>query len=124
MATYSLHRKFTCPVELALEVLNGKWKTVILAHLKQGSLRYGELRFLIPSLSDKVLSERLRDLEDLGLIVRHKGGGRGSPSRYALTRRGRTLSPVLQGLYDWGESIAGEVGATIETAEQRRSTGS
>jgi len=121
MATYSLHRKFSCPVELALEVLNGKWKTVILAHLKQGSLRYAELRLLIPSLSDKMLTERLRDLEEFGLILRHKHGGRGAPSRYELTRRGRSLGPVLQGLYDWGESIADEVGATIELAEPRRS---
>src|SRR5215510_6232672 len=107
MATYSLRRKFSCPVELALEVLGGKWKTVILAHLKERSLRYAELRLLIPSLSDKMLTERLKDLEELGLVVRHKRGGRGSPSRYELTRRGRTLSPVLQGLYDWGEHIAG-----------------
>jgi DNA-binding HxlR family transcriptional regulator len=114
MATYSLRRSFSCPVELALEILGGKWKTVILAHLKERSLRYAELRALIPALTDKVLTERLRDLEALDLVVRHKHGGRGAPSRYELTRRGRTLGPVLQGLYDWGEHIADEVGATIE----------
>src|SRR5262245_16216452 len=116
MATYTLRRQFSCPVELALEVLSGKWKTVILAHLKERSLRYAELRLLIPSLSDKVLTERLRDLEELGLVVRHKQGGRGAPSLYELTGRGKSLGPVLQGLYDWGARIAPEVGATVEPA--------
>src|SRR5215510_16615766 len=102
---HSLRRRFSCPVELALEILNGKWKTVILAHLKQGSLHYSELRALIPILSDKLLTERLRDLEELGLVVRHKSGGRGAPSRYELTARGRSLGPVLQALYDWGDRI-------------------
>ena len=123
MATYTLRRQFSCPVDLALEVLSGKWKTVILAHLKERSLRYAELRLLIPSLSDKVLTERLRDLEELGLVVRYKQGGRGAPSLYELSRRGRTLSPVLQGLYDWGERIADEVGAKIDTGKQHRSAG-
>ena len=111
---YSLRRRFSCPVELALEILSGKWKTVILAHLKQRSMRYEELRARIPSLTDKMLTQRLADLEELGLVVRHKTGGRGSRSWYELTPRGRSLRPVLQGLYDWGDSIAGEVGAIIE----------
>src|SRR5262245_2479824 len=113
---HSLHRRFSCPVELALEILGGKWKTVILAYLKQGSLHYAELRALIPRMSDKVLTERLRDLEELGLVVRHKSGGRGAPSLYELTGRGESLGPVLQGLYDWGARIAPEVGATVEPA--------
>ena len=50
-----LPRTVSCPVELTLEVLGGKWKPVILAHLKEGSLRYRELRSRIPRLSDKIL---------------------------------------------------------------------
>jgi DNA-binding HxlR family transcriptional regulator len=111
---HSLRRKFSCPVELALEILNGKWKPVILAHLKQGPRRYAELRALIPSLSDKMLAQRLRDLEELGLVQRDKRGGRGAPSSYRLTARASTLRPALQALHDWGECIAGEVGAVIE----------
>jgi DNA-binding HxlR family transcriptional regulator len=113
MAT-RLQRKFTCGVELALEVLGGKWKPVILAHLKEGTLRYAELRALIPALSDKILTQRLTDLEELGLVVRHKRGGRGAPSSYELTSRAMSLGPALQTLYEWGEQIAKEVGAVIE----------
>src|SRR5262245_4070213 len=111
---HSLRRKFSCPVELSLEILDGKWKPVILAYLKQRSLHYAELRALIPALSDKVLTERLQDLEELGLVVRHKSGARGAPSVYELTARGKSLGPVLQALYDWGRHIAPEVGASVE----------
>lgn len=113
----TLRRSFSCPVELALEILGGKWKTVLLAHLKAGPLRYGELRQLTPALADKVLTQRLADLERLGLVVRHKRGGRGAPSTYELSERGRSLAPVLQSLYDWGQGHAASLGATITSAE-------
>jgi DNA-binding HxlR family transcriptional regulator len=76
-------------------------------------MRYAELRALIPALSDKMLAQRLKDLEELGLVARHKLGGRGAPSRYRLTARGNSLRPVLQALHDWGAQMAGPVGAVI-----------
>jgi DNA-binding HxlR family transcriptional regulator len=111
--THVLRRSFSCPVELAVEIVGGKWKVVILAQLKERPLRYKELRSRVPTLSEKMLVQRLRDLEQLGLIVRHKRGGRGALSRYELTSRGESLKPALQALHDWGESIAPEVGAII-----------
>ena len=107
---HSLERTFSCPVELALEVLGGKWKPVILAHLKQGPKRYGELRALIPRLSDKMLTQRLRDLEELGLVKR-------TQSTYRLSKRGDSLRPVLEGLHAWGEAIHREYGARIDRRE-------
>jgi DNA-binding HxlR family transcriptional regulator len=110
----SLTRVFSCHVELALEILGGKWKPVILAHLKEGSMRYGELRARIGRrLSDKMLTQRLSDLEEQGLIVRRKSGRRGAPSAYRLTPRGETLRPALQALHDWGSGMAREVGAVV-----------
>jgi DNA-binding HxlR family transcriptional regulator len=106
-------KTFSCPVELALDVLGGKWKSVVLAHLKDGPLRYGELRKRVPRLSDKMLAQRLADLEQLGLIARRKQGRRGAPSSYRLTPRGATLGPALQALYDWGAAMAPELGAVI-----------
>jgi DNA-binding HxlR family transcriptional regulator len=121
----TLHRTFGCGVELSLEILSGKWKPVILANLKGGPLRYAELRARIPTLSDKILTQRLKDLEELGLVVRHKRGGRGSPSSYQLTTRAQSLRPALEALHVWGERIAMDVGAVIEppvagTARPRR----
>ena len=102
---------YGCPVELALDMIGGKWKTVIVARLEQGPMRYGELRRAIPNLSDKVLTERLRDLEGRGLVIH------GADGRYALTERGLSLAPALQALFDWGTIIAPEVGAKIKLAE-------
>jgi len=114
----SLARVYSCNVELALELLGGKWKPVILAHLKDGALRYGELRARISAggrkrMSDKMLSQRLADLEEQGLVERRKRGGRGAPSAYRLTRRAEGLRPALIALHDWAASIAPEVGATV-----------
>ena len=107
-------RRFSCGVELALSIIGGKWKPVVLAHLKQGALRYGELRARIPTLSDKMLTQCLKDLEESGLLRRRKSGGRGAPSYYELTARAQLLRPALRALNDWGVRIAGEIGAKVE----------
>ncbi|QUD90279.1 winged helix-turn-helix transcriptional regulator [Phenylobacterium montanum] len=103
-----LAKRFGCPVEFALDVLGGKWKIVILSNLKQGPLRYGELRALIPTLSDKMLTQRLKELEELGLVVRDSGLVAGG---YALSPKGESLAPVLQALYDWGLEAGPSMGA-------------
>jgi DNA-binding HxlR family transcriptional regulator len=112
-----LNRRFYCGVELTLEILQGKWKPVILAHLKEGPMRYAQLRAAIPRLSDKMLSQRLRDLEEQGLVSRTKLGSRGSPSTYRLARRADSLRPLLGALNDWGFQAAPEVGAVVEYAD-------
>ena len=115
----SLNRRFYCGVELTLEILQGKWKPVILAHLKEGPMRYSDLRRAIPRLRDKVLTERLRDLEEQGLVSRFKIGRRGSPATYRLTRRADSLRPLLTALNEWGIHIAGDVGAIVEYSSLR-----
>ena len=101
---------YGCPVELALEFVGGKWKTVILAWLKEAPHRYGELRARMPSVSDKVLTERLGDLERLGLVEKRPG------KVYGLTARGESLRPVLDALYGWGSTISAELPVTIAAA--------
>lgn len=96
-----LRKRYGCPVELALDLLDGKWKPVILARLKESPMRYGQLRRVIPALSDKVLTERLRDLREQGWIEQSDG-------EYRLTARADSARPLLQALYDWGQSVAGE----------------
>jgi DNA-binding HxlR family transcriptional regulator len=106
----SAGRLFGCPVELALTVMGGKWKTIILARLKQGPMRYGELRKVVPGLAEKVLTQRLRELERDGFVTRVLAAERRA-TRYALSARGRSLSPALEALYAWGERAARETGA-------------
>ena len=95
----TLTKRAGCAVELAIELLRGKWKPVILARLKDGPLRYGELRRLIPAISDKVLNDRLADLRELG-FVEVMPGDRGL---YRLTEHGQRVRPVLHALFEWGE---------------------
>jgi DNA-binding HxlR family transcriptional regulator len=98
---------FTCPVELALDVLGGKWRAVILAHIKEGALRYADLRRRIPRMSDKMLTQRLRELVESGLVARKAG-------TYRLTVRGQRARTVLTALHAWGQALAPELGVRIE----------
>lgn len=100
-----LPKSFNCSTEFTLTVLGGKWKTVILCYLGVRPCRYSELRRLMPAVSDKVLTERLRDLLAEGLIVQRKSPS-GSAGSYALAARGRSLSNVLRCLYVWGHDNA------------------
>jgi DNA-binding HxlR family transcriptional regulator len=111
--TSAARAPYNCPVELALDQLGGKWKAVLLAHLKQGALRYSQLRRLVPKLSDKILTQRLRELEASGLVARRRDP-RSRQVEYSLSPRGRSLGPVLQSLYDWGQRVAGETGVVIQ----------
>lgn len=107
-----LAKSFNCPTEFTLQVLGGKWKTVILCYLKLGPLRYAELRKLIPKLSDKVLSQRLHELTEAGLIQRSKTDDDKSEV-YALAARAQSLSLILTELYGWGDANAAEFGVKV-----------
>ena len=97
-----LAKRFNCPTEFALDVLGGKWKTVLLCYLKERPCRYRELRLLVPRLSDKVLTERLRELTEKGLVMRRKEDGHASVVTYSLTPKGQTLRKLLSELYALG----------------------
>jgi DNA-binding HxlR family transcriptional regulator len=106
-------KRYGCPVELTMDVLGGRWRTVILSRLKEGTHRYGELRRLIPGISEKMLSQRLRELEEAGLISRRDLGTVPPHVEYDLTPEGLGLAPVLQSLYDWGLAKAQAEGIDV-----------
>jgi DNA-binding HxlR family transcriptional regulator len=106
-----LPKHFGCATEFTLYLLGGKWKTVILCYLHKGPLRFGELRALLPRVSDKVLTERLKQLEGLGLIVRT---AQERSTRYRLAERGEALRTVLTAIYQWGERHAAEFGVKCD----------
>jgi DNA-binding HxlR family transcriptional regulator len=110
----ALAKHFGCASEFTLKLLGGKWKSAILCLLKEGgTLRYGQLRTFLPRLSDKVLSERLKELEALGLVAKSATPGSNS-TRYRLTERGDTLRAVLAALYQWGERHAAAYGVKCD----------
>ena len=106
-------KRYSCPVELTVDVIGGRWRTVLLSHLKEGVHRYGELRRATPGISEKMLSQRLRELEADGLITRRDRGTVPPHVEYDLTDEGRSLTPVLQALYDWGVARAERTGVPV-----------
>src|SRR5882762_11815271 len=83
-----------------MDVLSGKWKTVILAYLHERPMRYSELRSLLPKLSDKVLTDRLRDVLNAGLVVRRKSTTTAGADLYVLSERGDSLRTIRR----WSDS--------------------
>src|SRR5262250_1126855 len=93
-----------CPVRATINVIEGKWKPIIVNALKQGTLRFGQLRRQVPEAARKVLTEQLRELEDDGIIMRRTSEKRWERVEYSLTSYGRTLVPVLTLMAKWGEA--------------------
>jgi DNA-binding HxlR family transcriptional regulator len=91
-----------CPVRPAIDVVEGKWKPIVVNALKAGRLRFGQLRRHVPEASRKVLTEQLRELEDDQIILRKAFGQKWERVEYELTAYGRTLVPVLTLMAKWG----------------------
>lgn len=97
-----------CPVETALGVIGGKYKVVILYHLREKALRFSELQKLIPEATAKTLTKQLRELERDFLISRRVYAIIPPKTEYSLTSLGKTLLPVLANICQWGENYIRE----------------
>lgn len=92
-----------CPVETTLTLIGDKWKVLILRDLLPGTKRFGELKKSIGSVSQKVLTAQLRDMEAKGLVERRVYAEVPPRVEYSLTELGRSLQPILDAMKDWGE---------------------
>ena len=93
-----------CPVETTLTLIGDKWKVLILRDLMPGTKRFGELKKSIGSVSQKVLTAQLREMEEDGLVNRKVYPEVPPRVEYTLTELGRSLEPVLSALCNWGEA--------------------
>jgi DNA-binding HxlR family transcriptional regulator len=105
------------PAERALKVIAGRWKAVLLYHLFDGPKRLSQLRRLVPAVSQKVLIQQLRELEEHGLVDREIF--RQVPPRvdYSATALGLSLEPVLLALCEWGQRHAAELNELDRVAD-------
>lgn len=94
---------FNCPVEATIELIGGKYKSVILWHLIDGKKRFSELKRLLPKATEKMLAQQLRDLESDGLVIRTVYPVVPPKVEYSLSELGRTIIPVLDAMCGWGE---------------------
>lgn len=92
-----------CPVETTLTLIGDKWKVLILRDLLPGTKRFGELKKSIGSVSQKVLTAQLRDMEENGLINRKVYAEVPPRVEYSLTDLGKSLEPILDAMRNWGE---------------------
>ena len=97
-----------CPVETTLLVIGDKWKVLILRDLIEGTKRFGELKNSIGSVSQKVLTTQLRDMEAKGLLTRKVYAEVPPRVEYTLTDTGYSLKPVLEAMRCWGEVYQAE----------------
>ncbi len=94
--------EYQCPLEVTMEIIGGKYKGVIIGHLIDKTLRYSELRNLIPHATPKMLIQQLKELESDGIINRKLYPIVPPKTEYSLTRRGQELIPAIIELNKWG----------------------
>ena len=100
-----------CPVETTLTLIGDKWKVLILRDLMPGTKRFGELKKSTGNVSQKVLTAQLRAMEENGLVHRQVYAEVPPRVEYSLTDLGRSLKPILDSMWAWGEGYQKQQGA-------------
>lgn len=104
-------KPYDCYIQVTLEVIGGKWKTLILWYLIDGKKRFSELRRLIPGCTQRMLTHQLRELERDGIIAREIYRQVPPKVEYSLTGSGESLVPILKLACDWGIRRADDLNA-------------
>lgn len=102
-----------CPVTFTLEKIGGRWKPLILYHLKDGALRYNQIKKAIPAITEKMLIQHLRELETDKLVVREIKPVVPPHVEYSLSASGKTLAPILDEMAKWGLVNSGQVAVAM-----------
>ncbi|MEK4321866.1 winged helix-turn-helix transcriptional regulator [Bacillus sp. FSL K6-3221] len=98
------NKVFNCEKELTLNIIGGKWKMLILWHLgREGTKRFGELKSLMPGITQRMLVNQLRELEEDHIVHREVYPVVPPKVEYSLTELGESLTPILEAMYDWGK---------------------
>ncbi|MBW7453745.1 winged helix-turn-helix transcriptional regulator [Paenibacillus sepulcri] len=106
---------YGCPVEVTLDVLGGKWKTVILRYLSNRALRYSQLQQRMPNITQRMLTLQLKELEEDGLIQRVVFEERIKRVEYSLTEYGKSVEPILELMCEWGKQRMREFNLQVRT---------
>lgn len=107
-------RKFYCNKELTLHMIGGKWKMLILWRLnKEGTKRFSELKKLMPDITQRVMINQLREMEEDLLIERTIYPEVPPKVEYTVTDYGKSLFPILKAMYDWGDNYVNSLGVEL-----------
>lgn len=105
--------EYQCSFELAMDLIGGKWKPLILWHLGAATLRFSQLRKAMPRITQKMLTQQLRELERDGLVNRFIYTQIPPKVEYSLTELGQSLVPILATLCRWGQEYIDRVDTTV-----------
>jgi DNA-binding HxlR family transcriptional regulator len=115
------HGEF-CPTAATIAAIGGRWKIILLWHLYGGKLRFSELRRKMPLISQKMLTEQLRQLEGHGLVTRTIYAEVPPRVEYAATPLGESLRPVITAIGDWGRMHADKITNGFPAGRPRRAS--
>jgi DNA-binding HxlR family transcriptional regulator len=103
-----VHGPEDCPVETTLRVIGGRWKAVIIYHLRGGPRRFNELRRMLPNITQRMLTQHLRELQADGILDRRVFEVVPPHVEYSISDAGKTLLPILDALAAWGQDRQAE----------------
>ena len=107
MKTYKLNGAFYyCPVDLTLQIVGGRWKGLVLWNLRESPRRFSELKRNLVMINDKMLSQVLKELEQVGVVHREVCQVIPPKVEYSLTLEGRQLLPIMQAMSEYGTKYA------------------
>jgi DNA-binding HxlR family transcriptional regulator len=105
---------YHCALDITMDYIGGKWKTVVLWYLRDKTLRFGELKNQIPDITEKMLSLQLKSLEEKGLVKRTVYPEVPLRVEYSLTEFGKSLCPVVEAIAEWGRELGHKKGKLVE----------
>lgn len=112
-------RQFGCPVEATLAVIGGKWKPLILFYLLEGTKRFGELKRMLPQVTQQMLTLQLRELERDRIVQRKVYAEVPPKVEYSLTPLGTSLEPILLMMLEWGQGYIASAQPQVNAAPMR-----
>ena len=112
----ALKQEYPCMLALAMDLVGGKWKMVVLWQLREGAVRFSEIKRRLEGVTQKMLTQQLRELEELGLITRTVYPVVPPKVEYSLAPEGKKLVPVLESLCRWSEKYAARHGIAKTSA--------
>ena len=106
-------KNVSCPVELTLGAISGRWKVLVIRQLLEGTKRFNQLQRELDGITHRTLSKQLKEMEAFGLIVRKDFGEIPPRVEYRLSELGRSLEGVLKAMHQWGETFGDQFQATL-----------
>lgn len=97
------NNKYTCPIDFSMSLIGDKWSMWILWSLQEGPLRFGELKRLIPGITEKMLTQQLKKFENNNIVIRKVYPEIPPKVEYRLTQHGESLKTIMELIKQWGE---------------------